>query len=162
MPLFSLTTFDQIRGVLTVSQADLPDETLASYGLDDDLAVELDGWAGDWQAMITAGQAEPAAAEDVKKYRLLRLFAKYFCAAAVAATAPVFVLTKSTDGSNEGQRSDQEGFLWLQRAMMAKAAQFREQLLELVGSLQASAPVTIISRVTPARDPVTEARSDVS
>jgi hypothetical protein len=162
MPLFSLTTFDQIRGVLTVSQADLHDETLASYGLDDDLAVELDGWAGDWQAMITAGQAEPAAVEDVKRYRLLRLFAKYFCAAAVAATAPVFVLTKSTDGSNEGQRSDQEGFLWLQKSMLAKAAGFREQLLEVLGSQQSAAVMTVISRVTPARDPVTEARSDVS
>ncbi|MBU0860279.1 MAG: hypothetical protein KKC02_09110 [Gammaproteobacteria bacterium] len=162
MSLFSLTTFDQIRGVLTVSQADLPDEVLDSYGLEDDLAVDLDDWAGDWKAMSAAGAADTASEEDTKRYRLLKLFSKYFCAAQVAATAPVFVLTKTSDGSNEGQRGDSEGFLWLQKAMLTKASQYREKLLDLLNVAPVDSSMTFTSRVAPARDPVTEARSDVS
>ncbi|MCY1290329.1 hypothetical protein D9M70_394680 [compost metagenome] len=147
--VLDLTTFAQIRGVLTVSSADLPDDTLASYGLDDDLAVDLDGWVSGWSAI----------GDDAQK-RLLRLYAKYFCAATVATTASVFVLTKATDGSNEGQRSDGEGFRWLADAMRGKAAQFKAQLLDSLQGVTTTSPTySIISRVTPDRDPVTQARS---
>lgn len=162
MSLHGLTTFNQLRGVLTVSEADLPDEILADYGLEDDLAVELDGWAVDWQAMVAAGEAATAGEEDKRRHRLLKLFSKYFCAAQVAATAPVFVLTKNTDGSNEGQRSDADGFLWVQRAMLSKAATYRDQLLDLLNIVPTDNSMVFVSRVSPARDPVTEARSDVS
>lgn len=147
MDALSLTSFEQIRGVLTVSDADLPDETLTAYGIGDDLAEDLDVWVSGW-AVIT----------DDKQTRLLRLYAKYFCAATVAATAPVFVLTKQTDGSNEGQRSDGEGFRWLAKELMSKAAVYRAKLLSLVGEPAAEEPPTLVSRVVPARDPITEAR----
>lgn len=162
MTLLSLTTFDQIRGVLTVSPEDLPDETLTPYGLEDDLAVDLDGWVSGWQAIIEAGTAvEPSpTAESVKQLRLLRLYAKYFCAAQLAATAPVFVLTKVGDGSNEGQRSDAEGFLWLQSAMQTKANSYKALLAEELGQSAPASMMQFISRVIPTRDPVTEARED--
>lgn len=147
-----LTTFDQLRGVLTVSVQDLPDETLSAYGLDDDLGVDLDAWTPGWESIT-----------DVAQARLLRLYAKYYCAATLAATAPVFVLTKASDGSNEGQRSDSEGFRWLAEAMMSKAMGFKAQLLVLLGGVVvAQETYSLISRVTPTRDPVVESRTSAS
>lgn len=148
MTILDLTTFDQIRGVLTVSSADLPDSVLAAYGLEDDLGADLDAWATGWTAVVEPGQS-----------RTLRLYAKYFCAGTVAKTAQVFVLTKASDGSNEGQRSDADGFLWLSEMLMKKASGFQEQYLASLGTLVASERVTFTSRVTPTRDPITQARS---
>jgi hypothetical protein len=147
--VLDLTSFDQIRGVLTVSQADLPDETLTAYALEDDLTVDLDSWVSGWATVV-----------DVAQARLLRLYAKYFCAGTVAATAPVFVLTKMSDGSNEGQRSNAEGFLWLSESMLKKAAGYKAKLLVAQGGqIDPAAAYTLISRVTPDRDPVVEPRS---
>lgn len=148
MNVLDLTTFDQIRGVLTVSNADLPDSVLASYGLEDDLGADLDAWATGWSSVADAGQS-----------RLLRLYAKYFCAGTVAKTAQVFVLTKASDGSNEGQRSDADGFLWLSKTLLEKAAGFRDQYLAAVGAVSSSERVSMVGRVIPSRDPITQARS---
>lgn len=148
MTILNLTSFAQIRGVLTVSEADLPDETLASYGLDDDLAADLDSWAQGWAAIAVPEQA-----------RSLRLFSKYFCAAAVASSAPVFVLTKMSDGSNEGQRNGTEGFLWLSEAMRSKAQAHKSALLLALGTEPAPVGYTLVSAVRPTRDPIVEPRS---
>ena len=149
MDIASLVLPAQIRGVLTISESDLSDEALQAYGLTDDLGENLDGWLTGWESITDAQQA-----------RLLRLYAKYFCAATVAATAPVFVLTKQTDGSNEGQRSGNEGFRWLAGELRAKAESYRSKLLELVGQSVRAESIMFVSRVVPSRDPVTEARSE--
>lgn len=148
MTILDLTSFAQIRGVLTVSEADLPDETLASYALEDDLAADLDSWVPGWAAMAVPEQA-----------RSLRLYSKYFCAASVASSAPVFVLTKMSDGSNEGQRNGTEGFRWLADAMNGKALVHKAALLKAIGSELPSTGYTLISAVRPTRDPIVEPRS---
>lgn len=149
MLIADLVVPTQIRGVLTVSESDLPDETLQAYGLADDLGENLDSWLTGWESITDDQQA-----------RLLRLYAKYFCAATVAATAPVFVLTKQTDGSNEGQRASSEGFRWLAGELRARAELYKGKLLALVGQSVEVEGMTFASRVTPGRDPVTEARSE--
>lgn len=149
MDLASLISNDQIRGVLTVSEADLSNEALDAYVLADDLGENLDSWLPGWEGT-----------SDTQQTRLLRLYAKYFCAATVAATAPVFVLTKQTDGANEGQRSGNEGFRWLADSLMAKALSYRDKLLELVGEPVSAGEMVFAARVIPTRDPVTEPRSE--
>lgn len=147
MTVLGLTTFDQIRGVLTVSPADLPDSVLTSYGLEDDLGADLDAWATGWSSVVDPAQG-----------RLLRLYAKYFCAGTVAKTAQVFVLTKKSDGSNEGQRSDSEGFLWMAESLLSRAAAIKSQLLDLIGGSEPGAWVSVTGVVRPTRDPITESR----
>ena len=147
MTVLDLTTFDQIRGVLTVSPADLPDSVLASYALEDDLGADLDAWATGWSSVVDPAQS-----------RLLRLYAKYFCAGTVAKTAQVFVLTKKSDGSNEGQRSDSEGFLWMAESLLSRAAAIKSQFLDLIGGSEPGAWVSVTGVVRPVRDPVTESR----
>lgn len=149
--VLDLTTFDQIRGVLTVSKADLPDATLNGYGLEDDLTIDLEGWLGDWSAAANSGT-------DREKM-LLKLYAKYRCAAWVAASGQNFTLTQFTDGANAGQRSDTEGFQALRAHMEGRAGHYRHVLdQEMQAGAGAERP-PLMGRVSPSRDPVLEGRS---
>lgn len=148
MDILGLTNFAQVRGVLTVSEADLPDETLEAYALEDDLGHSLEELDADWESVVT--EAVPA------KLRLLRLYSKYYCAGIVAGMAEVFVLKKDTDGSNEGQRAG-TGLDKLQGKLMARANKFKEEYL-LEGTVGPT--VSIVSAVSPARDVIVEARDD--
>lgn len=153
MDLLGLTTTEQVRSVLTVSEHDLPLETMAGYALDDDLAADLQEWLPDWGTVV------PEA--DVENRRLLRLFSKYFCAATLAGVLPLFALKKVSDGSNEGQRSDVEGFSSLRWGLLEKADRNKSKLLAALEKESAEpARYALVGRVVPARDVITEARSD--
>lgn len=145
-----LLRLDQVRSVLTVSPVDLPDEVLEGYGLEDDLAADLDARLPSWETL-----------NDSSHLRSLRMFVKYRAAALIAVTAPVFVLKKSTDGSNEGQRSDRDGFLWLAENLNARANAILSELLEELGEDVEVEPFELVGKSIPARDPITEPR-DVS
>lgn len=148
--ILELTSFDQIRGVLTVSPADLPDEVLQAYGLEDDLEVALSGWLENWQDVRDSGSS--------RETLLLRLYAKYRCAALVAASGQNFTLTQFTDGANAGQRSDTEGFQKLREHMESRASDYRLKLEDEL-SVALSTPTTSIMGVaSPNRNPVTEGR----
>jgi len=156
MDFLGLTTTEQIRGVLTTSPSNLPDATIASFGLEDDLTVMLDGSVPDWQVVQTAGSEG--------QQRLLRLIAKYFCAQQLALTATLWVLKKETDGSNEGQRSDKEGYTYLATVFGAKVIKYLGLILDDLGIVQPTpAPMVFMSRLVPGRDPITQPRTtDVS
>lgn len=154
MDFYGLTSINQIRGVLTVTDDDIDDSTIQDFGLDDDLAQFLDG-VKDWEAMA-ADKTEPPA----KNLRRLRRAAKYFCAGQLAKRAQVFMLKKSTDGSNEMQRSDKDGWLWMAAQLLddAKAA-LEEILLDQGKEVDPLLPYNVISISTPDRDPVRTPRS---
>lgn len=145
--ILGLTTFDQLRGVLTVSKADVPDAMLTPYALEDDLTVDLDGWLTDWVA-VRDGGGRPAT--------LLKLYAKYRCAAWLAGTAGNFLLTQYTDGANAGQRADPD-VAQLLAHLEGRAGHYHQEL-----SVELEAPLgvgpTLMGRVSPRRDPVTEGR----
>lgn len=145
---YDLTTTAQIRSVLSVGEVDLSDETIEGYGLDDDLGVWLDGRLPTWESLV----------EDKHK-RKLRLAAKYFCAGTLAVMAPVFILKKISDGSNEGQRSDKDGFAWISEDLLGKAKDAMDDLLADLDLTPEIPAVTYFSRVVPDRDPITEPRS---
>ncbi|QYW06468.1 hypothetical protein uan_056 [Pseudomonas phage UAntarctica] len=153
MPYYELTSTDQIRAVLTVDSSDLPDRIIEAYSLEDDMAAALDKALPDVWEPISSGQAG-------KQLRLLKLFAKYFCAGTMAKTAQVFVLKKTTDGSNEGQRSDKDGWLWLSGLLLGKAQAALDELVDDLGLTPADTKMySQIGRVTPDRDPITTPRS---
>ena len=146
--ILGLTGYSQIRGVITVSERDLPDETLQAMALEDDLEAELLGWLPDWGSLSEAA--------DLQR---LRLFAKYFCAGNVADMAQIFVLKKDTDGSNEGQRSDIDGFRELASILKGKAQLHKAALANSLG-IQVSRTYSMMSVSTPARDVITQARDN--
>lgn len=155
MAYHELTTTEQIRNVLTVSKADLPDQVIEGYGLEDDLGAVLDkALPGVWEPIVASGLPG-------KQLRLLRLFAKYFCAGSLAKTAQVFVLKKITDGSNEGQRSDKDGWLWLSATLLGQATAALDELVDDLGLTPPDVvPYSQISRVVPSRDPITTPRPE--
>lgn len=152
MDFLGLTTTEQIRAVLTVSETDLPDEVIDTYGIDDDLAEALEGSIPTWEGIIVT--------PDTKNSRRLRLFAKYYCAATLAVMAQTFILKKDTDGSNEGQRSDKDGFAWMAPALLAKANGYVLLIQEDLGTApEAVSPVSLMTRVVPDRDVITQPRA---
>lgn len=150
MDYLGLTSTEQIRSVLTVSEADLPDRVIDGFGLDDDLGALLDKALPTWEVILAA---------DGKNARLLRLIGKYYCAGTLAGTAQVFVLKKQTDGSNEGQRSDKDGWLWMSAHFLGKADAALDDILDDLGLIPETVlPSRVFSRVIPDRDPVTTPR----
>lgn len=148
MDILSLTSFSQIRGVMAVSSADLPDDTLENYDLETDLEVDLGGWLEQWEAIRDG---------DDHKAKKLKLYAKYRCAAWVAAAGQNFAYVQMTDGANAARRSDVEGFQELRKHLESRALAYRQDLLdELEEAAAGFRPA--IGRVTPRRDPVTEGR----
>ena len=146
-----LLDLQQIRNVLTVSPSDLPDNVLNGYGLEDDVEAALDKRLGTWRTLV-----------DDKHIRSLRLYTKYKAASLVALTAPVFVLKKSTDGSNEGQRSDRDGFLWLAGSLASRADAVMDDLLEELGMTVNAGQIDLVGKSVPSRDPIVEPRDNVS
>ncbi len=147
MDISDLLDLDQIRAVLTVSEADLPDDVMEDFGLEDEIEDILDDRVPSWSEITLP-----------KLQRKLRVFVKYKAAATVALMAPVFVLKKMTDGANEGQRSDRDGFRWLAEELDAKAEKALAGLLEELDVEVFSGYSELVGVVNPLRDPITEPR----
>lgn len=160
MPYFDLTSTAQILAVLTVDDTDIDAEKIEAQGLDDDLGAQLDEALPDvWSGIADGTGAEASDA----RLRKLKLVAKYFCAGTVARMAQVFILKKDTDGSNEGQRSDKDGWLWMSERLLETANKHLADLLkDLELTPETTMPYRMFVRVTPDRDPVTEPRVDAA
>jgi hypothetical protein len=151
MPYLDLTSTAQIRAVLTVSETDLPDEVIDGYGLEDDLGNFLDKQLPVWPQLL---------ADNGANARRLRMAAKYYCAGTIARMAQIFVLKKDTDGSNEGQRSDKDGWAWVSASLLGQADGCITEIKDdLKLSPEVAMPFTVVSRGTPDRDPITTPRS---
>lgn len=146
MDILGLTSSNQVRAILTVSESDLPDTVLESYGIVDDLRLDLISWVPSWETLTDPLEVLP-----------LRLYAKYFCASLVATTADVFILKKKSDGENEGQRNGLS-YAELANTLSRKAANYKSALLAELGNTPAAA-TTFISTASPDRDVITEGRS---
>lgn len=144
-----LLDVQQVRNILTVSEEDLPDSVLVGYGLEDDLSADLDKKLENWQALTEA-----------KHLRSLRLYVKYKASAIVALTAPIFVLKKNTDGSNEGQRSDRDGYLWLANSLNGRADTVMTELKEDLGANDSVVGMDLVGKSSPSRDPITQPREE--
>lgn len=147
MDISDLLDLDQVRAVLTVSEADLPDDVMEDFGLEDEIEDILDDRVPKWSEIVLP-----------KLQRKLRVFVKYKAAATVALMAPVFVLKKMTDGANEGQRSDRDGFRWIAEELDVKAEKALAGLLEELDVEVFSGYSELVGVVNPLRDPITEPR----
>ena len=148
LDISDLLDLDQVRAVLTVSEADLPNETLEDYGLEDELEDILDRRLPTWSEI-----------DKPKLQRKLRIFVKYKAAATIALMAPVFLLKKMTDGANEGQRSDKDGFRWLADELNGRAEEAMADILDELGEELVYGVGELVGKSEPLRDPITEPRS---
>lgn len=148
MTVTDLISFDQIRSVLTVSKADLPDSILAGYGLEDDLLVELMSWFPNFTE-VTDGLVA------VK----LRLFAKLHCSSLIAKTAPVFVLTRISSGDKTTERNTSESLQYLSGMLASQAQSLKASISADVGLISGLETIEFVSVSKPYRDVVTEERA---
>lgn len=151
MDYLGLTTTEQILAVLTVDDTDLEAEQVDGYGLEDDLLIALESQLPTWQTVLAEGS-------KVNQARL-RSFAKYFCAGTIAVSAQIFVLKKDTDGNNEGQRSDKDGWGFLSEKLLARAQAFLDDLLEAEGLVPETTALSYVGVINPSRDVIVEPRS---
>lgn len=150
MDYLGLTTTEQIIAVLTIDEGeDLTIEQVDAYGLIDDLTIAL-AQLPTWADVLATGS-------PVNQARL-RSFAKYFCAGTLAVTAQVFVLKKATDGNNEGQRSDKDGWEGLSEKFLARAEGFMADILDDLGLTPTVTRTPMVGVINPDRDVITEAR----
>ena len=147
MAVTNLINFDQIRSVLTVSKSDLPDSVLQSYSLGDDLLIELMSWFPDFESNVD----ELVAAK-------LRKFSKLFCAATLATTAPVFVLSRITSGDNTTERGSSDSLLYLRDSLLSQANSVKLDIMSSIGLGSGSEDIVMVSVNKPYRDVITEAR----
>lgn len=132
---------DVIRSVLTTSPSNLPDHIIENYGLADEVGAFLDKVIPDWENI-----------ESGRPLRLLNTFIKYKGAALIAITAPIFILKKETDGNNEGQRSDRDGFLWVADRLNAKANEILTELMEELDLPLPTGIFDLVGKSVPLRD----------
>ena len=156
MAYFDLTSTEQILAVLTADGSDGIDAVkIDAQGLDDDLGAALDkALPGVWEGIGDGSTGTP------KQKRLLSLVAKYYCAGVVARMAQVIFLKKVSDGSNEGQRSDKDGWAWMAQAFFDQADTYLADLTtDLDLTPETVMPFRMFVRVIPDRDPITEPRA---
>lgn len=156
MDYLGLTTTKQVISVLMLDDMDVDDAVIDGRGMEDDLEEALDSNVPTWRALI-----DGTVPENAVNFRRLRIFAKYQCGAWTALMAANFILKKDTDGSNEIGRSDKDGYAWMAPALQAKADDALMAVMTDLGIAPVSAPLSIISRVEPTRDVITEPRSSV-
>lgn len=152
--ILGLTTSAQVRAVMGVSQTDLDDTMFNDMALEDDLYESLYAWLPTWEAIRDTGT-------DRQK-RMLRLYAKYEVAGVAAAAAQNFLTIRKSDGANEGELADLdlEGFEAMISRLKSRAYNYRTDLLnDLDETPESTTGLSMIGRIIPGRDPVTQGRS---
>lgn len=143
-----LISFEQIRAVLTVSKTDLPDKVMQDFGIQDDLLIDLTSWFPSF-----------ADTTDELVAVKLRVYTKLFCAATIARTAPIFVLSRITVDDKTSERSSSESYLYLHEMLLSKAVAMKKQILSDIGSgITSYEELSLVSVNKPYRDVITEAR----
>lgn len=150
----SITTTEQIRACLGITQVELDDEALEATDIAVLVDVALDSVYPDHvQAMLdaTAPGASPA---QLRLARLLQLFAAYEASVQLAPTFQFLLAQKITDGDAEVQRFNKDN---LEETVQAIAGQ-RDKVAAILNptlySLD-SFPVLGLTKGTPVYDPVT-------
>lgn len=147
------TFYDQIRSsVGGMDNFDMPDSILASWGLEDEVEVDLSGWYPDYDKVNLQ--------ESSKQATLLRVYIRNFAAAICCRVGFGFINKSWTDGNGKWERFEGD---WdtLSKELASKAEQVKQRILTELGiaATTASLRPTMLGISSPDRDPVTEPRS---
>lgn len=146
--------YDQLRSSLGgIDESDLPSETLATWGLEDEVLTDLDDWYPNHESVDLESATDKAA-------RRLRVYIRYYALAVCIRVGYGFIKKVWTDGQGKEERFEGDWKITAQE-FAAKAATVKESILEDLGiALEASAMrVTTMGVASPDRDPVKEPRS---
>jgi hypothetical protein len=150
-----LTDTDEVRASLGVDDTDIPDTLITNRRPEEDLDIDLLTWLPTYATIISEGNGASPTDAQTLKYKLLKLYAKYFISALIASTAITAILQKESDGSNEGARfNDAKALRELKTSAEGYAANAKSKLEQLVSPAE-STTYSQFGTVSPSYDPVT-------
>ena len=156
--ILGITTSDAIRGVLGVSEEEIPDQVMTDVLLEDQLDLDIHEWLSDpVSTVIAEGIAGGATETQVKRLKALKLHAQYKGAVLLFSHVRSGTALETSDGQNLLKRrvDDLEKLL---PELMELAAKYQAMLVELQGGTITEAP-TLVGKATPAYDPITNETS---
>ena len=146
--------YDQVRSSLGgLDDYDLPDDIISNWGLEEEIAVDLDGWYPNHDTVNLDSTAE-------KKSRQLRVYIRYLAVAVCIRVGFGYIHKAWTDGSGKYERFEGDWKV-LAAEFAAKAASVKQAIKEDLGIAEATTSLrpTMIGIASPDRDPVTTPRS---
>lgn len=149
------TDYEAIRGSLGVDEEDCPDALIADSKLTVELEIDLDTWLPTHAAIFSAGSAELATADEVRRRQVLELYAQWFCAYELAGRFLLYPQIVS-DGKAQMNRFANFDLDAAQERAGMRMARYKAWLNEEVnGASSAISGALIMSVSTPSYDPVT-------
>ena len=150
-------TYDQIRGAAGVSSAELRDEEMASYGLEQDLQLATAQWVPDsvdTDAVYTDG-SDPAATQAQKlTLYALSSYLKHYGAYVLLMTGKLKFAKKISDSDNSIERYNWDNQQIL-NTLVSQANSARDQFLSLLNEEVTAAQTDIfMGKSEPDFDPV--------
>lgn len=167
MTLLDLTSCDDIRAALGVSEDELTDATISLplyenglIGALEDLADEVGADASGAIDTVIAKAPADRSADEARLARAAQAFATYSTARVLCTTLPLFSPKDITDGKAAISRFAQDPYKEVIKGVAAQYEVWRTRLAKAVAAINQStvaAPQmpTLFSIVSPSSDPVT-------
>jgi len=154
--ILGLTDTNAVRAALGVVEEEVPDDHFINHDVAGELDIDVNGWLPDGVSLdtyIEASESESPDPDELRTFKLLSFYSKYFCALLVAQAADLLFVEQVSDGQNDSRRSRRQSYDELLARLEGAADKYKKLVLEDLGATTASA-ATLFSGVTPAYDPV--------
>lgn len=154
--ILGLTDTNAVRAALGVIEEEVPDEHFINHDVAGELDIDLTEWLPDGTSLLTyieASESDSPDPEELKVFKLLSFYSKYFCALLVAQASDLLFVEQVSDGQNETRRSRRSSYDSLLAKLEGSADKYKKMVLEELGAATTAA-ATLFSRATPAYDPV--------
>lgn len=139
MAILTFTTFEDVRGVLGVTEEEVDDVTLSLNIYDFGLQEELEdiGATLPSEFVTVAAVVESSRTDDQQRFfRLVQMFSTYAVAKQLASSLPLFAPQSITDSKATMARFTQNPYEATVKEIDRQYGRIRERLLELWSSLQ--------------------------
>lgn len=154
--LDTVTSTDQVRSVLGISDRDLADPEFDAPRVELELSMIMDANGIDYATVTTEGELASPSADQTKRYNYLKLYALYSCAVLIIPRLRLAATQKMADGANAMERFLKPEFALTEEAFKGKAETYNIALKEAIsGNVETVDVPSIFSGVAPTYDPVT-------
>lgn len=157
MNISSLTTTEAVRAVIGVSEEhnEFPDQYFIDRELDRALLLEFVPWIpGSISSLSSAANEAPSGSQDALLWWAIRQAATYWCAWACLNNAGTALFYSLEDGQNKVVRP-KVNYKELANEFLGAYYKYKEQALDLVGSVSSSSVSWAAGVSSPLYDPVT-------
>jgi len=154
--LGTVTSTDQVRSLLGITERDLGDDKFDPVQVELELSVYLAEKSIDYVAITAAGEAGSPSATETTQYNYLKLLCMYYAAVLLVPRLRLAAVQKVGDGDNTMERFLNPKFETTEETYKSKVATYLTALTDEVSDTTTQTDVpSLFSGVAPAYDPVT-------